>query len=180
MSARRHCGGFTLVEAIATIVVIATLSTGASVIIVDAADAYADSATVSELHTEASVALDRIVRELRSIENDPAGAGVARIANVDTSSIHFNQADVIRLDGDEILLTKVGAGDGVLVRDVSSFTIEAFDEADAPLAMPMNGAAAWPIQRVALTLTLSRNGRSETIRTRVFLRATMSDTAGAP
>ena len=62
--------GFTLIEAIATIVVLAIIGSIASLIILTAVDGYTDAATGAQLHIEASTAMDRIVRELRKVALD--------------------------------------------------------------------------------------------------------------
>ena len=63
--------GFTLMESIATIVILAILGSIASFLVVDAVDGYVSASGSAQLHAEASLAMDRIMRELRKIELDP-------------------------------------------------------------------------------------------------------------
>ena len=74
---RRDRRSFTLVESIATIVVLAIVSSVSSGVILQATDGYVDATTKAQLHTEASTAMDRMVREIRKIPLDPAAAGIA-------------------------------------------------------------------------------------------------------
>ena len=86
--------GFTLIEAIATIVLLSILGTFGSLVILNSTEGYIDASTVSQLHAELSISLDRIVRELRKIELDSGAAGVAPdIDSVTTTSIAWRHSD---------------------------------------------------------------------------------------
>src|SRR5262249_38647629 len=62
--------GFTLIEAIATIIVLATLGSVASTILLTAMNGYTNAAIGAQMQSEASIALDRITRELRKALRD--------------------------------------------------------------------------------------------------------------
>src|SRR5437762_1717631 len=86
-SPRRARSGFTLIETIATIAILATLASVASSILMTAMKSYTDSAIVGQLDGEESMAMERIVRELRKIPKDTgAGTNAPLISAVTASS----------------------------------------------------------------------------------------------
>ena len=72
------------------------------------------------------------------------------------------------------MLAVDGAAAGVLLSDVVAFAVSTYDEDDTALAASLSGASCDPIRRVFVTATLSRDGTSETLAGRVFIRSTMS------
>jgi prepilin-type N-terminal cleavage/methylation domain-containing protein len=164
--------GVTLVELIACVVVLAALGTGASTIMFSAADGYFDSATTAQLHAEASIALDRIVRELRNIPIE--AESTPDIDSLAADAITWNDDYTIELDGTDLELTENGGAAAVLLEDVSDFTLAAYDEDNDALALPLAGAACDDIRRITVSITLEGNGISETLSTKVFVRATMA------
>lgn len=167
--------GFTLIESIAAIVVLAVLGSITSLLILAAVDGYSDAATSAQLHGEASIALDRAVRELRKIELDSAAAGVApNISSVTATSIAWEPNSSLSLSGAQLLFVDNGAAAAVLLADVSALSIATYDESNTALAASLTGDQCDPIRRVALDVTLQRHGVSETLRTKVFIRSTLS------
>ena len=173
--ARTMRRGFTLVEAIATIIVLAIIGSIASLIILSAVGGYTDAAVTAQLHIEASTAMDRIVRELRKVPLDSGAAGIAPDINVVTStSITWGANGEVSLSGNTLQITTSGPPLGDLLDDVNSFSIQTYDEDNAALAANLTGAACDPIRRIELDLTLQRNGQSASLRTKLFVRSTMS------
>lgn len=167
--------GFTLIEAIATIVILAIIGSLASMIIINAVDGYVDAATEAQLHLEASTAMDRIVRELRKIPLDSAAAGIAPdIDDVTASSITLASGTEIKLIGNKLSFANAGPPSKALLKDVAAFSIQAYDESNNALAATLTGAACDPIRRLAIDLTLQRAGATATLRTKLFIRTTMS------
>lgn len=167
----RRCNGFTLVEMIATITVLSVIGTVASGIILHAADGYLDASTTAQLHSELSVAMDRAVRELRKI---PLASGVPAIDAVTATSITWSTDYSLALSGNDLNLTLDGGAAAVLLSDVTALTIQTYDEDNAALAASLAGAACDPIRRIELNLTVERYGVSDSLRTRIFVRSTMS------
>ncbi len=166
--------GFTLIEAIATITVLAIVSSVASGIILQATDGYLEGSTTAQLHTEAALALDRAVRELRKIDLDSAAAGVAPdIDDVTTTSIAWETNNLLSLVASDLQLQINGGAASRLLTPVTTFQVKALDESNAVLGLPLTGAACDAIRRLELTITVQRYGTSVTLRTRVFLRSTM-------
>lgn len=166
--------GFTLVEAIATMTILAVVSVGASRIIFAAVDAYAADATRAELTMDLSAAFERMTAELRSIPSRGGQPGTPWIDTVSASSIEYGDGASIELSGTDLVLT---TGDGAprrLLSGVSAFTLVCLDESGQPLTLPLAGTGCDQIRRVQLTVTRTRNGVSETLRTRVYLRCAMA------
>jgi type II secretory pathway pseudopilin PulG len=167
---------FTLVEAIATIVVIATVSLVASRVISSSTQSYTQVATRSELHAQAASAMDQIVQNLRQARVRPASSPVAPdITGVTPTSVSW-----VMPDGTAITVARSGstlqaqynAGAWVvLATNVTAFNVQCFDESSAALATTLSGSALDPIRRIEITLGVSLSGVTETLRTRVFLRA---------
>jgi prepilin-type N-terminal cleavage/methylation domain-containing protein len=171
--------GFTLIESMATIAVLAVLGSIASFIILEAVDGYSDTSTSAQLHTEMSIGLDRAVRELRMIELDSAAAGIApNINDVTPSSIIWTDGDSdlykLELSGSDLVMQIDGGPSAVLLSAVTAFQVKAYDEDNAQLAGTLTDAACDPIRRVGLEVTLQRDGTSETLRTKAYIRSTMS------
>jgi prepilin-type N-terminal cleavage/methylation domain-containing protein len=184
MSAGRRSGrprrrGFTLIEAVSTIVILGAIGTVASGLIFTATDGYAEASVRAQLHTELSVALDRIVREMRNVPLDDAASGIAPdIDELTADSITWSMNHTIERAGAEVRLTIAGGTARPLLTDVTAFSVEAYDADNALLIAPMIDDACDPIRRIAITATIQRRGVSETLRTKVFLRTMMAESGG--
>jgi prepilin-type N-terminal cleavage/methylation domain-containing protein len=167
--------GFTLIEAIVTISVLSIVSSVVSGIILQATDGYLEGSTTAQLHTEAALALDRAVRELRKIDLDSAAAGIAPdIDDVTSTSIAWEANNLLSLTGSNLELQINGGAVSRLLTPVTVFQVRALDESNAVLGLPLTGVACDAIRRLELTITVERYGTSVTVRTRCFLRSTMS------
>jgi Tfp pilus assembly protein PilE len=175
---RRHTrgSGFTLVETIATITILVTLGSISSGVLWSALDAYSDAAVRAALHSETSVGMERIIRELHGI--DKKAVGVApEISDVTPTSITWNTSNSITLSGDQVLLVDGGGPARVLLDEVTTLTIQTYDESDAAMASSLSGAACDAIRRISVEVTLQREGVTETLRTKMFVRCTMAGAA---
>ena len=166
--------GFTLVEMVATIAVMAALGTVASTTVLSALNSYLSASTRAQLHTEISMAMDRIVRELQNTQLDTSVSGVAPdIESVSASAITWNDDYSLTLSGGQVFFAENGAAAAPLLSDVTSFGVRAYDESNATLGASLSGSGCDPIRRVRITITMQRSGITETMRTKVFLRCTM-------
>ncbi|MHC4127985.1 MAG: type II secretion system protein [Planctomycetota bacterium] len=179
----RRRRAFTLIESMATLAVLATLGSGASFLILDAVDGYTEAATSAQLHAEISIAMDRIIREVRKIELDSGASGVApNIVGVGDTYVAWQDSDAdnysFTLSGGALFLQIDGVGGSTLLTDVSAVTVKAFNEDNTEIALPLAGAACDPVRRISVDITLTRNGVSESQRSKVFIRSTMSGAEG--
>ena len=183
-SGRRR--GFTLIESMATVVVLGVLGSAASFLIIDAVDGYTDAATRAQLHAEMSIALDRAMREIRKIEldSDAVGEVAPNITSISATSIQWEDAAADQYEllksGSELQLKVDGVGPATLMTDVTGLTITGYDDGGPLPADPDTVVASCPcgtIRRIAVDVTAERGGISESLRFKVFIRSTMS---GAP
>lgn len=167
--------GYTLVEAISTITIIAVVMALTSRIIFAAVDGYGSAATRAELHSKTSAAMERACIALRQV---PLKSGTATpapdIASVTPSSITWATNTSLSLSGSTLLLTEAGGSAQTLLDDVTAFDVATFDEGNTALAGTMSGASCEAIRRIRVTITVQDGGVSETLRTRVFIRALMA------
>ncbi len=179
---RRTCAGrgaFTLIEMIATIVILGTMGSIASGVIYQASRTYTEAALSAQLHAELSAGLDRIDRALREIPlKSPYASSAPNITSLSASSITFNGSSVLTFASGQITLSESGGPAGVLLRNVAAFTIQAFDESNAAMAATLSGTACDALRRLSVSITLTREGVSQTLRTKVFLRSLLK--GGAP
>jgi prepilin-type N-terminal cleavage/methylation domain-containing protein len=170
--------GFTLIEAIATITVLAALGSVSSTIIYTAVSAYTQASIAAQLHAEASTAMERLMSELDKIPLDAGASGVAPdIASVSATAMTWNTNYSVTLSGTQLGLVVAGAASSVLLDNVSSFAVATYDESNAALGATLSGTGCDPIRRILLTITVTSNGVSSTLRSKIFIRSTME--AGA-
>lgn len=177
--------GFTLIESMATLTVLAVLSSISSFLILEAVDSYNDATTTAQLHGELSIALERAARELRRIDQDDTAPGVAPdilstlpswLEWEDTLGRHYQLGQL----ASDLILEVEGDGATVLLGDVTACTVSTYDEDDTLLPGVLGGAGCDDIRRVRLDVTVTRNDVSESLRTKVFIRSTMQGAQGGP
>ena len=180
---KRHLRrGFTLIESMATIVVLATISSIASLLLIEAIENFMKAANGGQLLAELSTAMDRATRQLHKIPLDTGASGIA--PDID-SVTQVGSADAIvwrDSGGDAYSLTKSGsdielAVDGgaaqVLISDVTTFDVSIFKEDNSAIAGDVSGTSCDDIRRITLDATVSRNGITQSLRSKLFLRSTM-------
>lgn len=169
--------GFTLVEAVCTMMVVAIMGAVVSGLIFRSTRDFTDAAMGAQLHTDLALTMDRVEREVRQIRHKPAVTAAADLTSVTASSVAWTSATgacSLSLSGNKLMLAVDGGAAAVLVDNVTAFTAAAFDESNATVTLPANVSACEAIRRLSITITMTRNGSSETLRTKVFLRATMA------
>ncbi|MCA9300281.1 MAG: prepilin-type N-terminal cleavage/methylation domain-containing protein [Phycisphaerales bacterium] len=168
---RRPSRGITLVEAVATMVILATVSGVVSGIVWAGVRAFDEGAESARLHNEASMAMERMVRDLRAVPLDDTDT--PDITSLTAESITWDGSTrTLALDGSDLVLTVAGES-GVLLRDVSGFSINAYDGSNNAMASTLTGIQTDEIRRLSLEVTASRGRASATIRTKIFLRCMM-------
>ncbi|WJW75529.1 prepilin-type N-terminal cleavage/methylation domain-containing protein [Thiohalobacter sp. IOR34] len=89
----RHCTGFTLIELVVTLMVVALLAAGAAFGVSQAVRAYLAQQEVIATLSELRLAGERLARELRSIRRDPAAPGSYDILVRTASRIDFRRTE---------------------------------------------------------------------------------------
>jgi prepilin-type N-terminal cleavage/methylation domain-containing protein len=168
--------GFTLVESMAAVAVLGVLGSIASYLILDNVGQCLDATTAAQLHAELSVAMDRATREIRKIDLDATAPGVAPdfVVVLPTYIAWEDTADVehrLQKSGSELRLMVDGATSARLMSDVTACTISTYDEDN--VQQPWIPGDYDPIRRVQVEVTAVRNGITETLRTKVYIRSTM-------
>lgn len=175
-SDHRAPGGFTLVESIAAITILATVMAMVSRMIFVAVDTYAAATSRAELHAALSGALERATFELRQIPLQSGGSAAPDLSSVSSSSITWATNSTLSLSGSDLTLTIAGGSPRVLLSHVTAFTLQCYDESNSALAATLSGSACNAVRRIRIDITVQRGGITEALRTRVFLR---SQTAGS-
>lgn len=181
-SRRRH--GFTLIESMAAITILAVSASIASFLILDAVEGYTEAGTSAQLHAELSIALDRVAREIRKIELDAAAATPPGpdITSVETTHLQWQDSGglnyQVAYDGSdkveiEIASATLGTNLATLLTDVSSFSVQCYDKNNGALPASISGDACDDIRRVAIAVGLTRDDVVESLRAKVFIRSTM-------
>ncbi len=173
--ARRTRRGFTLIETICAMVIVATVGSVSSGIVYSAIRSYRDASTRAQIHNDCSACFDRLTKVLWSIPRDTSAAVVAPlISNVTATSITWNSNWTLTLSGSQLLLTEAGGTALPCLENVTSFTVTCYNESNTAMAATLSGAATQAIRRIQIQATVSRQGATETLRTRVFIRSLMS------
>ena len=166
---------FTIVEAITVMSILAVIGSVVSSIVYTASRSYADGAFTAQLQGELSAAMARAARELRYIPIDAtSSAMVPKIDTVTASSINWNSNSSLSLNSGRLELVLNGAAPEVLLQNVTSLSISAFDESNTALGASLSGAQCYTIRRIQIQFTASRDGVTQTLRSRVFIRGLMS------
>jgi prepilin-type N-terminal cleavage/methylation domain-containing protein len=165
--------GFTLVEAIAALTIIGTLGSIASRVVYSSVSSVRDGSDRAELHAEASNAMSTIMTTLRDLARTSSGG--ANITSVTSTSIVCNTTQTYALSGGTLNFsdTAQGGASQPVLRNVTAFDIKCYDQDGTALATSLSGSGIDPVRRIQVTITVAKNGLTETIRTRTFLRNTM-------
>lgn len=177
----RRCG-FTLIEMIATIVILAAIGTVASNILLTASDGYLRVSTGSQMTSELSMAMDRLVREFRQIDlDDDAAAEIGPdINSITASSITWHTNYSLTWTGTALELVENGGAAQTLLTNVKGFSIRAYDESNTAMAVSLAGDSCDDIRRLQMTITMQRYGAQAAQRSKVFIRSTMAGGGADP
>lgn len=166
--------GFTLVEAVAAMVILGALGSVVSAVVLEAMQGYSTAATGTLAHEQLTSALERLDRELREIDLKSGSAVAPDITSITPTSITFSGGKAISLTGTTLNFTDTAATTTVMLDAVSAFTIAAFDEANVAMAGTLSGAACDPVRRLSITLGSITSGTTDSLRTKIYLRNAMT------
>ena len=167
------CGlrGFTLIELIATMTILATLSIVSGTIVNSAVESYSQGSELVDLHNAASLAMERLVRDIRSlppnVNNQPDISSFAPSAMTWDNGSHS-----IAVTNGQLVYTRDGVS-RVLLDNVSSISLKAYGQDNVQLSSTLSGSACEAIRRIEMTISVAQGSVSNTIRTRIFLRCMM-------
>jgi prepilin-type N-terminal cleavage/methylation domain-containing protein len=171
--------GFTLVETIAVMAVLAAVGSVSSLIIYSSVNGYRSASARSIAHECSAAAMERLSVEFRQVPLDPDSATTAPlITSVTPTSIVWGSGSTLSLDGSNLRFVDGGAAAVTLLSNVSGFSVQCYNESNTALATTLSGVACQPIRRIGLTLTVSHDGQPDTIRSKFFIRSAMA--GGAP
>ena len=177
---RRRTRAFTLIETIAAMVVLSIIASSAALLVGRIGVSFRDRSVHDQLHLEVSVALDRIVREVREITASDNGSGVVPdITAAGSTELQWGTGRLIDLTGTQLRINVDGTNTDLLTGNVSALALDFLDEAGSSLLLSgvVSGGNLANIQRVQVSLTVTRSGISETLHTLIFLRALTNPSA---
>ncbi len=170
MRIRKHEHGFTLIEMIVSLVVLALLGAAAGKALTGGALAYNANAEEVQILGKLRYASERLARETREIRRSLATPTNFDIATMTSTTLAFNRGDgtAVTLTSNPPLLTlayAVPAGTHTLTDEVSSASF-AYYQLDAFSAATSIADVAF----IEFDLVLSHNGNTYPQRTRIALR----------
>lgn len=167
--------GFTLVETIAVMAVLAAVGSVSSLIIYTSVNGYRNASARAQVHEASAAAMDRLSVEFRQIPLDPgSGTTAPVITSVTPTSIAWGSGSSLSLSGSTLQLVDSGGAAVTLLSNVTGLTVQCYNESNAALATTLSGVGCQPIRRIGLTITVSHDGQSDTIRSKFFIRSAMA------
>lgn len=157
---RQH--GFTLVEVIASIVIMSVIAAVVLPVMTTFSRRHAEAATERAAVQRIAHAGDRLARVLR--ESPTRSDGRLAIDAAETDALRFSDGRGIELDGSDLMLHLPDGRSGLLLSDVETFQIGLLDASGA--AAPVDPIEGWRI-----TYELTAEG--QTLAGVVFPRALM-------
>ena len=166
--------GFTIVETIAVMSILGIVGSVSSLLIYSGVASYRGAAVLAQIHEEEATAMARLAVEFRKIPLDgTAGSMAPQISSVTATSIAWSTSYSLTLSGTQLRLVEAGGATSTLLDNVTAFSIQCYDEGNAALGASLSGAACYPIRRITVSFTVSRQGTTDTLRTKFFIRSTM-------
>jgi prepilin-type N-terminal cleavage/methylation domain-containing protein len=166
---RRGVGrAFTLIELLATLIVVSTLAAVASPIVMTATDAYAKSAKQRRGAERVAAALDRLTRILREAPAKATPAGATDFKSADASSFALQGGTGVALTGSNVTLEITGVPATPLCPDVTAFAITYLDSSGVAVNV---ASGTDTVRRVIIRLAA---GGTE-LSTSVWLRASLNE-----
>lgn len=170
MQARTRQGGFTLLEMVISLLVLALLGAAAGHGLTNGALAFSSGTDAVQTLGKLRYATERMAREIREIRRDPVTPTVYDITTMNATNLAFTRRDGtgVSLAGSPPLLTLAyssPAGTLTLADEVGSLALSYY-QADGSTAATGNGDVAF----VEFELVLVRAGNSYPQRSRVALR----------
>ena len=163
-------GGFTLLELVIGLVVLAVLGAAAGYGLVGGTLAFSNTADGIQTLGKLRYASERMTREVREIRRNPGNPSIYDIGTMNATTLAFTKSDgvAVTLTGTPPQVTlaySTPSGTHTLTDEVSSLAFT-YLQADGSTAATGNGDVAF----VELELVLARNGNNYPQRSRIALR----------
>ena len=170
MAIKRREGGFTLLEMVIALVVLALLGAAAGYGLVGGTLAFTGTADAVQTLGKLRYASERMAREIRETRRNPASPAVYDITTMNATTLAFTKSDgvTVTLSGTPPLVTlaySTPSGAHTLTDEVGTLAFS-YLQSDGVTAASGNGDVAF----VELELVLTRSGNSYPQRTRISLR----------
>lgn len=170
MASYRRQGGFTLLELVVGLVVLALLGTAAGYGLVGGTLAFSNTADGIQTLGKLRYASERMAREVREIRRNPVTPAVYDISTMTANTLAFTKNDSVTVTLTSAppqarLAYSTPSGTHTLADEVSSLAFT-YLQADGVTAATGNADVAF----VEVELVLARSGNSYPQRTRVALR----------
>ena len=161
--------GFTLIELIASMVVLGVVASVSAPLIGAASDSFVTSANNRDDIERLAHAMDRSVRLLREVPATAAGSGLPDIVVAATDNIEFADGAELELVGTTLMLTPAGGAASPLCTGVTAFELAylAEDGLTDTIATPQTS------QRIEIRIVAG----GHELRSSVFFRVAMGSPA---
>lgn len=160
--------GFTLIELMATMIIISTVAAVTSGILMSASQVYAKSATQRRSAENVASALDRVVRLFREAPSKTSPAGAADMTSAGPTAVSFSDGSGVSLSGSVLRLSGGGITNSPLCNGVTAFTLTYLDSAGATVNV---AGGTDTVRRV--TIRLAAGGTE--LQSTAWLRASLNE-----
>ena len=163
--------GFTLTEAIASMVILSIVGLTSSQILLTTSRGFTDAADHLEMQAELSAAVHRIAQAIRGIGRESSSSSAPDITSLSVNEIRWPRGS-IGLTGDVVTLSTGVSATEPLRSGVTERRLEAFDDEGAALAGALDDDAADAVRFLRFTVSASWGDQSASLTTGVFIRST--------
>ena len=172
MKRTTYRSAFTLVETLAVMVIIGTISAVLSTVLYAASDAYASAEDGRRSIDSASLAIETLSREIRRQPPPSDSSLAASITDASETSIEFESGLRVELIGSALMLSRPDLPAAPLITPVESVSFRLFPEG-GPEVSPLDpGSGDDP--RTARVVEVSIDTGTGSLTTRLFLRSSLA------
>ncbi len=151
--------------------VLSTLGIVSGTLVMNAIGAFSQGSELVDIHNNASLAMERLVRDIRSLP--PNANNQPDISSFAPSAMTWdNGSHSIAVQNGQLIYTANGVS-RALLDNVSSLSLVAYGQNNTKLASTLSGSDCEAIRRIEIAITVAKGDVSNTIRTRIFLRCMM-------
>lgn len=171
MSRRSSKFGFTLIETLAVMVIIATISAVLSTVLYAATDAYTIADDGRRAVDRVSLAIQTLSHEIRRQPGPSDGSAPSSIISATDTSLEFESGLLVELQGSALLLTRPGQAAATLLDPVESVVFRLLPDGPPGVAALDPGAGDDP--GTARLVEMSIDAGTGELTTRLFLRSSL-------